>query len=399
MDCRSLVICIQATTLSLSIVLPGLAETHSAKTTANAKADSTINGASWDKVAAAKYLDSREVWWQAWPPAQKDHETLCISCHTNVPYALARPVLRGTLGEQKLSEPERVMLASIIKRVNLGEQAEPFYNDAKHGTGKTKEARNTESVFNALILSRYDARQGHLQDVTHKAFASMWAAQEQTGPKAGAWIWQNFHFSPWEADESEYFGATMAAIAVAGAPDHYRDEAAIQGNLALLREYLRREVPRQPLINHMLLLWASTQLSGLITDAERATVTAEIIRQQQSDGGWSLTMLGTWKRHDDSPFDHRSDGYATAVAVLALEGSGSEKDGPELRRGIDWLLENQNKAEGFWPAYSLNVRRDPASGVGQFMSDAATAFAVLALDGIRSSNGRHGSTGSVARGY
>lgn len=351
--------------------------------------------ATWDKVAAAKYLDSREVWWQTWPPAQKDHETVCISCHTNIPYALARPLLHNALGEQKLSEPERVMLDSIIKRVNLGDEAEPFYNDAKHGPGKSKEARNTESVFNALILSRYDAQAGHLQEVTRKAFERMWVAQEQTGPKAGAWIWQNFHFSPWEANESEYYGATMAAIAVGNAPDNYRDDPKIQGNLELLRGYLRREAPEQPLINRIFLLWASTHLSGLMTDAERAQVTREILQQQREDGGWSLTTLGTWTRHDKSPFDSRSDGFATGISVFALEESGAGRGSTAVKRGVDWLLASQNKSDGFWPAYSLNVQRDPASDVGRFMSDAATGFSVLALENSVSPGHEAGSGGAT----
>jgi len=350
-----------------------------AKDSADVKAVTTST-ATWDKAAAAKYLDSRELWWQAWPPAQKDHATVCISCHTNVPYALARPALRATLGEQKLSEPERVMVDSIIKRVNLGSESEPFYNDAKHGPGKTREARNTEGVNNALILSGYDAQQGHLQDVTRKAFESMWASQEQAGAKAGAWIWQNFHFSPWEADESEYYGAAMAAIATGIAPDHYRDDPKIQTNLTLLRGYLQREAPKQPLVNRIVLLWASTKLPGLMTDPERAALKIEIYSKQQADGGWSLTTLGTWKRHDTSPFDSRSDGYATGLTVLALEESGLGTNSLEIKRGIDWLLANQSKTDGLWPAYSLNLQRDPASGIGRFMSDAATAFSVMALE-------------------
>jgi squalene-hopene/tetraprenyl-beta-curcumene cyclase len=372
--------------LGTAILLSGTGAVTSAAINPPNTPATTTNGA-WDKAAAARYLDSREVWWQAWPPAQKDHETVCVSCHTNVPYALARPALRETLGEQKPSEPERAMLDSIIKRVNLGTQAEPFYNDAKHGPGKSREARNTEGVFNALILSRYDAQQGHLQEVTRKAFESMWASQEQAGPKAGvhagAWIWQNFHFSPWEADESEYYGAAMAAIAVGIAPDHYRDDPKIQGNLTLLRGYLQREAPNQPLVNRIVLLWASTKLPGLTTDPERAALKTEIYSKQQPDGGWSLTTLGTWKRHDHSPFDSRSDGFATGLTVLALEESSTEKTSPELKRGIDWLLANQNKTDGLWPAYSLNLKRDPATDAAQFMSDAATGFAVMALESSR----------------
>ena len=32
----------------------------------------------------------------------------CVSCHTALPYALARPKLRAALGERDLSEPQRV---------------------------------------------------------------------------------------------------------------------------------------------------------------------------------------------------------------------------------------------------------------------------------------------------
>src|ERR1039458_9894126 len=48
----------------------------------------------WDRQAPERYLDSREVWWQSWDRAQKDHGTYCISCHTQASYGLARPVLR-----------------------------------------------------------------------------------------------------------------------------------------------------------------------------------------------------------------------------------------------------------------------------------------------------------------
>src|ERR1700721_2922367 len=52
----------------------------------------------WDRQAAARYLDSREVWWQSWDRAQKDHGTYCISCHTQAPYGRARPSVPQTWG-------------------------------------------------------------------------------------------------------------------------------------------------------------------------------------------------------------------------------------------------------------------------------------------------------------
>jgi hypothetical protein len=378
-----------ATGAALVLLVPSmgvLAAAHPAAADSKASAgDSKAGPAGWDGSAAAKYLDAREVWWQEWPHAQKDHGTVCVSCHTQVPYALARPILRKELGETAVSDPERAMLDSIIKRVNLGMEAGTFYTDAENGPGKTHEARTAESVNNAMILVSYDAAAGHLAPVTRKALDAMWALQEQTGPKAGAWIWQDFHFSPWEAPESEYYGAAQAALAVAMAPDGYRDEAQIQPNLALLRGYLKRQAASQPLVNRMMLLWVSTKLPGLLSEPDKEAIRQEIARQQQGDGGWCLTTLGqgTWKRHDDSPFSTRSDGYATGLAVLALEESGVSTSSPELARGLAWLRANQDKTEGPWPAWSVNVKRDPTSNVGKFMSDAATGFAVLALEKSR----------------
>jgi squalene-hopene/tetraprenyl-beta-curcumene cyclase len=347
----------------------------------HAPAADTTAAAAWNPAAAAKYLDERQVWWQDWPRAQKDHGTVCVSCHTQVPYALARPALRTPLGEHAISDPERAMLDSILKRVNLGNDAATFYTDAEHGPGKTKEARNAEQVNNALILVSYDAAAGHLQASTRKAFEEMWSTQEQTGPVAGAWLWQNFHFSPWEAPESEYYGAAEAALAVGMAPGNYRDDPKIQPNLNLLRTYLRSHAAAQPLINRIALMWASSKLPGLMTGQEREAVASEVFAKQHTDGGWSLTDLGqgTWKRHDDSPFDQRSDGFATGIIVLALE-ENSLAQRPEAKKGLAWILANQSKTDGLWPAWSVNVKRDPNSDIGKFMSDAATGFSVLALE-------------------
>src|SRR5580693_9881223 len=65
---------------------------------------------SWNPQAAASYLDTRIDWWQHWPNSQRDHNTSCVSCHTAVPYALARPRLRMVMGEDNVSPGEHHLL-------------------------------------------------------------------------------------------------------------------------------------------------------------------------------------------------------------------------------------------------------------------------------------------------
>ena len=120
---------------------------------------------SWNKQAAAQYLDQRETWWQGWPRAQKDHGTLCISCHTVVPYAMVRPELRRDLGDAAMTAQEKVMFDSVEKRVGDWAGMAPFYSDEKYGKGKAAESHVTEAVLNAVILASYDAAQGRLRPI------------------------------------------------------------------------------------------------------------------------------------------------------------------------------------------------------------------------------------------
>src|SRR6266481_7251800 len=65
--------------------------------------------------AAAAYLDNRLDWWVHWPNAARDHDTSCVSCHTALPYALARPALHRALEEHEAAIPERKLLANVGK--------------------------------------------------------------------------------------------------------------------------------------------------------------------------------------------------------------------------------------------------------------------------------------------
>jgi squalene-hopene/tetraprenyl-beta-curcumene cyclase len=340
----------------------------------------TNDSGSWDSKAAAAYLDQRANWWMGWDQSVRDHDTFCISCHTALPYALARPALRAALGEQAPSATERKLLANITKRVRLWNEVEPFYSDEKRGAPKTAESRGTEAVLNALILANYDAPQGNLSDDTKLALDNMWALQLKTGDGKGAWTWLNFHNQPWEAEDSQFWGATLGALAIGTAPG-YSSTPEIQTNLKLLSAYLQQGLPRESLINRIFLLWASTRLPGILQPDQQKAIVDEVLSKQQPDGGWNTSsiIMATWKRRDGTPLDAASDGYATGLASFVLEQAGVSRTQPALKNALSWLMHNQDKAAGLWLAYSLNKQRDPKSDVGRFMIDAATSYSVLAL--------------------
>jgi squalene-hopene/tetraprenyl-beta-curcumene cyclase len=337
---------------------------------------------SWDPKAAAAYLDRRQAWWMEWPKAQRDHQTFCVSCHTAVPYALSRSALRTALAEQTPSPNEQRLLDNVTKRVRLWKEIEPFYKDADRGPYKSVESRGTESVLNALILSSRDAQSGQLSDDARTAFGNMWAEQQAAGKQNGAWLWLRFKNEPWEADDSDYFGATLAAVAVGIAPANYRTKPEIQKNLMPLREYLNREYSAQTSINRVLLLWAAAKLPGLLETDRQKAIIGELLEKQQPDGGWSLSSLsGDWKRADGTPQETRSDGYATGLITFVLQRAGISPQNANLKQGLAWLTANQDKTEGSWAAYSLNKNKEHhiSPETALFMNDAATSYAVLSL--------------------
>jgi squalene-hopene/tetraprenyl-beta-curcumene cyclase len=346
---------------------------------------------SWDPKTAAAYLDYREGWWMEWTGSARDHGTFCVSCHTALPYALSRPVLRASLAEQGPSINERKLIENVTKRVRLWKEIGPYYSDQGYDH-KTAESRGTESVLNALILASYDAQSGQLSDDTRAAFDNMWALQQTAGENRGSWLWLQFDQEPWEANDSAYYGAALAARAVGIAPGNYASTLGIQNNVARLRDYLNRESAAQSTLNRVFFLWASTKLPGLLVPEQRDAIVKEILRRQQADGGWRLASItwrwngwslrsleNMWLREDGTPMEGKSDGVATSLMTLALQEAGISRDNAQLKRGLSWLMRNQNAAEGFWPASSVNKRRHKSSDTGRFMSDAATAFAVLAL--------------------
>ncbi len=95
--------------------------------------ESQTRSSEWGRAAAADYLDGRQAWWRTWPVAARDHGTACVSCHTALPYALARPALRTALGETGPTVPEAALLEDVRTRVMLWNEVDPYYPGSNGG--------------------------------------------------------------------------------------------------------------------------------------------------------------------------------------------------------------------------------------------------------------------------
>lgn len=336
---------------------------------------------------AIAYLDARQEEWAEFEPALRgkdDAQTSCVSCHTGLSYALARPALRRFTEKPDAAEAETRMLAAVSLRVEHWDELDsPRFRLMYDGDDRKKvESRGTEAVLNALILARHDAAEGRTKPsaATQAAFRHLWQTQVKEGDDAGSWVWLNFGLEPWEGKVSRPFGAALAAIAAGSAPGylgHELDKSAAQG-VEALRGYLRRKFPGEALYNRVWMLEASAKLDGILTDGQKREVLGDLVKLQREDGGWSLASFGDFKRVDGSEQSSDSDGYATGLALHAMLQGGLTSASPEIPKGLAWLRSHQ-QPDGSWLGRSVNKKRDPSSFAGKLMTDAATATASLTL--------------------
>lgn len=330
----------------------------------------------WSSAAAHDYLNGRTEWWLTWKPAQQKQGTVCLSCHTTVPYVIAR-TLSSQQPPQRTNDPFTTLLTSTRKREKLWGELEPY--DTAHQAA----SRGTESVLNALMLALNDAAAEHKQtsDDTRKALARMWTQQATSGKHNGAWEWFEFSLAPFES-QSHYYGASLAAVAVAKAPGYLAslsDEDRV--HVDRLLDYLQRNFADQSLHQQLTGVWASTFWTGALTVAQQQQAIRAALARQNQDGGWSATSLGDWQRRDKQSQSTASDGYGTAIVIASLKAVAHGEQQAALARGIAWLRTHQSRDDGSWPAESLNGGYESGSDESRFLRDAATGWALVALDG------------------
>ncbi|MEZ5292862.1 MAG: hypothetical protein R2745_17405 [Vicinamibacterales bacterium] len=353
----------------------------------------------WDAAAAARYLDARmDLWWaKAKPLKTGGGTTTCLSCHTAIPYALARPVLRMAMGVAEPTAHEARIQETLRLRVeHLGDEA-PYYD---HTEAKKTESAGVEAVTAAWILTRTDTlgRSALPSATTRRAMARLWAVQRPDG----AWDWLDFGLEPYETADAAFHGATLAAMAAGSTPGRAAStDASGRAGIDRLRAYLHDRLPSQRRFNKVWALMASAGFSGIVTAPERDALVRDLESVQRADGGWSLADLGEWHWSKaagpyaapgatDGALLAASDAYATGLVVHALREVGRTSADAAVARGQSWLRAHQvagqadDPAWAPWRSHSLNFDREHGGDKGEpwrrmFMSDMATAFAVLAL--------------------
>lgn len=314
------------------------------------------------QVRAAGYLDQRAASWLDSPPAISN-VACAMSCHTTFPYVMARSSL-SPFAKTPAADEARARFEARVADAVAG-TAIPFYG--KDDDDKVKQSHATEAVLNAAALALDDVGSGEpLGASTTGALDRMWATQRADG----TWDWLEFGLEPWETRND--LGAALAALVAGSVPASSTD--AQEAGTTKLVGYIHERLDSMVLHDRAMVLWANGKLTGLLDPARADEIAKDLANTQLDDGGFSLGAWGKGHLAEDRATD--SDGYATAIAVLALcTGTAQGTKRSDVKRGLSWLEHNQAD-DGSWPGRSVNGDSTQVEG---FMTDAATAYAVLAL--------------------
>jgi ankyrin repeat protein len=278
-------------------------------------------------------------------------KTRCISCHhqslpavavtlaaakgVTIDRALASHPTQATLGVWARSR-ENMMLGNCSVFGFLGNVTYGLFGLAEEGVAPGPE---TDAVTSCLVgLQKPDGS---------------WEGGDTRPPLAGR--------NP----------VVYTALAVRGlqtySPPGRREETTVR--IARARAFLRTATPsdtQEEAFKLLGLVWTGA------SSAEILNQTKHLQRMQHRDGGWS--QLPTMQ----------SDAYASGQALYALRAAGSSASVGAYRKGVRYLLRTQLE-DGTWHVRSRAIGFQPyvdsgfPHGPDQFISAAATAWAVIAL--------------------
>jgi squalene-hopene/tetraprenyl-beta-curcumene cyclase len=315
--------------------------------TENRKDEPLARAFSLDK--AGQFLDTAALHWTK--------SQGCFSCHSNLTYLYARPLLTGPAPAHM---DVRQALEDLVSK--RWPEKGPRWD--------------TEVVVAAAALAYNDtATTRKLHPLTRTALDRMWTVQR----KDGGFSWYKCNLPPMEIDD--HYGATLAAVAAGVAPEGYAKTEAARNGLDGIRGYLKANPP-QNLHHKAMSLWAASYVENLVTDADRKTAIGQLLAIQRPDGGWSTPSLGHWKRADKQEQDATvSDGYGTGFVVFVLRRAGVPADDPAVQKGVAWLKANQRES-GRW--FTRSLSKDST----HYLSHVGSAFAIMALTAADTAVGR-----------
>jgi squalene-hopene/tetraprenyl-beta-curcumene cyclase len=308
---------------------------------------------------AVDYVEQGALaWTQEWK---------CVACHTNGSYMVVRPLLTPQLGQ-----PQKELRDFFVTTLRDEQATDP--------ADLRPELDSTQAVYVAAGLAIWDANVTHrLSPETAEALDMMFRLQRSDGD----WTISDDNNPPLES--KRYQLATVAARAVGNAPGWLAQQRGtpIEAKVQLLEKLLRSESMLQGDYDRTDLLWASTELPGLLSARRQQELIQVILGHQKPDGGWSIRTFAQpdeWGKGNRAEklraeleiTDPPSDGHMTGLAIIALRKAGVPSSDPRIQRGVSWLLTNQ-RSSGRWYTRSLN--RDG----WQFITYSGTAYPLLAL--------------------
>jgi squalene-hopene/tetraprenyl-beta-curcumene cyclase len=199
-------------------------------------------------------------------------ERQCVACHTNGSYMVVRPLLTPQLGQ-----PQKELRDFFVSTLHEELAIDP--------ADLRPELDSTQAVYVAAGLAIWDAHVTHrLSPETAQALSIMFKLQRGDGD----WTISDDNNPPLES--SRFQLATVAARAVGNAPGWLSQQRGtpVEAQVNRLENYLRAERKLQGDYDRTDLLWAATELPGLLDATREQRLIQMIFSRQRPDGGWSI---------------------------------------------------------------------------------------------------------------